>query len=185
MDRLGESRPVDTIHLKEISVRWKKNVGGVFVLNPDTPQEIRIPNTIVEDGAQRFLQSLFRAEATLPASFFIGLTKASYAFDDADLAVIGSASNEPVGNGYARQTVTRNTTDWGAPTLENNAYRIQSKAVTFVASSAWNIPWTRMFLCNVVSGVVGNVFALSGALPSQTVLAGAGPTVRYEFWMRA
>lgn len=160
----------------------RPRVGGIFVLNPGMPNELRVPNTIVEDGADKFLRSMFRAEATLPAAFFLGLTGASYAFDDADLTDI--EADEPVGNGYARQTLTRNTTDWGAPTLENSAMRLVSKSVTFTASSAWNVPWTRMFLANVASGA-GNVFAISGALSPQTVLAGAGPTVRYEFWMRA
>lgn len=162
--------------------RSDQNFAGVFVLNPGRSNEQRILNTIVEDGADKFLRSMFRAEATLPAAFYLGLTGASYAFDDADLTDI--EADEPVGNGYARQTLTRDTSDWGAPSLENNAMRIVSKPVTFTASSAWNVPWTRMFLANVASGA-GNVFALSGALAPQTVLAGAGPTVRYEFWMRA
>lgn len=155
---------------------------GCFILHPGTPQEKRVWNTIVEDGADKFLRSMFRAEATLPAAFYLGLTASTYAFDDADLVDI--EAEEPVGNGYARQTLTRNTSDWGEPTLENNAKRILSKSVTFTASSAWNVAWTRMFLANVASGA-GNVFALSGALSPQTVLAGAGPTLRYEFWMRA
>jgi hypothetical protein len=163
---------------------WKKgqNICGVFTLNPDTSNEIRVQNTIVEDGADKILRSLFRAESTLPAAFYMGLTSASYAFDDADLTDI--EADEPVGNGYARQTLTRNTSDWGVPTLENSAMRITSKSVTFTASSAWNVPWTRMFLANVASGA-GNCFALSGALSPQTVLAGAGPTLRYEWWCRA
>lgn len=159
-----------------------KFFNGVFVLNPGTPQELRVPNTIVEDGASRILRSVFRAEATLPAAFYLGLTNADYDFDDADLTDI--EVGEPVGNGYARQTLTRDTTDWALPTLENNAFRVVSKSVTFTASSAWDKTWTRMFLANVAMGA-GNVFALSGVLSPQTVLAGAGPTLRWEMWCRA
>lgn len=162
--------------------RPDQTIAGVFVLNPDTPHEKRVLNTIVEDGADKILRSVFRAEATLPAAFYLGLTNATYTFDDADLADI--EVGEPVGNGYARQTLTRNTSDWGAPSLENNAMRIVSKSVTFTASSAWDKTWTRMFLANVASGA-GNVFALSGAIAPQTVLSGAGPTLRYEWWARA
>lgn len=163
---------------------WKRgqNICGVFVLNPGTSHEKRVQNTIVEDGADKILRSVFRAEATLPVAFYMGLTNATYAFDDADLTDI--EVGEPVGNGYARQTLTRNTSDWGAPSLENNAMRIVSKSVTFTASAAWDKTWTRMFLANVANGA-GNVFALSGALSPQTVLSGAGPTLRYEWWARA
>lgn len=162
--------------------RPEQSVAGCFILNPGTPQEIRVPNTIVEDGADKILRSVCRGEATLPAAFYMGLTNAAYEFDDADLDDI--EAGEPVGNGYARQVLTRNTTDWNAPSLENNAMRCVSKSVTFTASAEWNVAWTRMFLANVASGA-GNVFALSGALSPQTVLAGAGPTLRYELWCRA
>lgn len=164
--------------------RWKpgQTNAGCFILNPGTPQEQRVWNTIVEDGADNVLRTIFRGESVLTAAFYLGLTSASYEFDDADLVDI--EADEPVGNGYARQTLTRNTTDWGAPSLENNAMRILSKSVTFTASSAWNVPWTRMFLASVASGA-GEVFSLSGALAPQTVLSGAGPTLRYEHWCRA
>lgn len=165
---------------------WRKpgqTMAGCFVLiDPITARETRMPNTIVEDGADKILRSVCRGEATLPAAFYMGLTNATYEFDDADLTDI--EAGEPTGNGYARQALTRNTSDWGAPSLENNAMRCVSKSVTFTASSEWNVAWTRMFLANVASGA-GNVFALSGALSPQTVLAGNGPTLRYELWCRA
>lgn len=164
---------------------WKKskqNIAGVFVLNPGQPNERRIRNTIVEDGAIRIAKLVCRAEATLPAAFHLGLTNATYAFDDADLTDI--EVGEPSGNGYARQTLTRDTTDWNTPTLENNAVRVVSKEVTFTASAAWDKPWSRMFLANVASGA-GVVFAISGSFGEQTVLSGAPPTCRYEMWIRA
>lgn len=162
--------------------RPDQNIAGVFVLNPGKPNELRIRNTIVEDGAMRFAKSLMRAEAVLPAAYYLGLTNASYEFDDADLTDI--EAGEPSGNGYARQTLTRDTTDWNTPTLENNAVRCVSKEVTFTASAAWDKTWNRMFLANVANGA-GVVFAISGSFGTQTVLSGAGPTCRYEMWIRA
>jgi len=159
----------------------EQTIAGCFILSPGTPQERRVNNTIVEAGTDLFLRSLFRAEA-MPAAFYLGLTNVAYEYADADLTDI--EVGEPVGNGYARQTLTRNTSDWGAPSLENNAHRVVSKSVTFTASAAWDKTWTRMFLANVASGA-GIVIALSGALAPQTVLSGAGPTLRYEFWGRA
>lgn len=158
-------------------------VQGIFTVNPDTPEEFQLENTLVSDGAEYFLRTLFRGEAVLPANFYIGLTTQNPGFDLSTLAAI--AAGEPdVAQGYARQPAVRNTSDWVVSEI-NGAWRARSKLVTFTSTGTYSVDWVRMFLCNAVSGTVGKVFALSG--PSVTpnhVINAQNPQMRYDFWMR-
>jgi len=158
-------------------------IEGEFTVNPNTPFEQRLKNTLVSDGASYFLRTLFRAEAVLPANFYIGLTNANPGFDLSTLVAI--AAGEPnTAQGYARQPAVRNTTDWTVTEI-NGAWRARSKLVTFTASGTYSIDWVRLFLCNLVSGTGGNVFSLSApAIAPNHVLVGGGPSVVYDFWMR-
>lgn len=155
--------------------------GGVYTINRGKPNERRVKNTVVKDGAELFVRSLFRGEAVMPATFYMGLTNANYSYSSALLSDI--AVGEPTGNGYARQPLGRNTTDWAFATV-GNFTKAESIDVTFTASAQWDKAWTRMFLCNVASGTAGIVFSLSKAIDPQTVLSGEGPTLNYEHWIR-
>lgn len=141
-----------------------------------------VPNTIVKNGAEAFLQLLFQSIDNLPASYFLGLTNVTYDYDNADLADI--ADGEPVGNGYARQELARDNVDWSVDEV-NGLMRARSKIVTFTASANWDKSWNRMFLTDVETGTAGIVFALSGVTEEdQVILSGLGPDLRYEFWNR-
>jgi hypothetical protein len=141
-----------------------------------------VPNTVVKDGAELFLQTLFQAQAVLPASFWLGLTNVDYTYDDAVLSDI--AAGEPVGNGYARQELVRGTGDWDVSEV-NSLMRARSKIVEFTASANWDKAWNRMFLCSVETGTAGVIFAFSAKTEDdQTVVSGDGPALRYEFWNR-
>lgn len=141
-----------------------------------------IKNTFVAAGASLLLRAVFRGEAVLPAVYYLGLTNSSYDFDNTTLANI--AVGEPSGHGYARQALTQNTIDWTVSEV-NGVMRAISKTALFTASSNWDKAWNRMFLCDQSSGTSGILFSVSGPTPSaQTVLSGAGPSIRYEFYLR-
>lgn len=161
--------------------RPDQNVGGCFILNPGKPNEERVPNTIVGAGAEAFLRALFRDEATTPATYYLGLTNSAYTFSSV-LADVDDG--EPSGNGYARQALNKDTTDWAVAAV-GGQWRARSISVTFTASGTWSPNWTRMFIASAASGGVGTLFALSGARSAQTVESGQGPTLAYEFWLRA
>ena len=138
--------------------------------------------TMVRDGSLLLLRSMFRGEATLPAIYYMGLTNASYTFDAASLAAL--AAGEPVGNGYARQPLNRNTSDWTVQEV-NGVLQVISKTCIFTASANWDKAWQRSFICDAVSGTVGTVYSVSGPTPApRTVLAGAGPSLSYQYWLR-
>lgn len=155
---------------------------GVYILNPDAHNEERIPNNIVADGANLWLQQIFQAVA-LPGSFYIGLTGARYEFDTADLATI--AIGEPVGNGYARQPLNRDNVDWGVQ-LVNGFYRARSKLVTWTATADWTRVWSRMFLTDQAVGTAGIVYSLSGPTQEGQITRQADVVnLQYEFWLGA
>lgn len=157
--------------------------GGYFELvDADGNVIYRKKNTLVANGASWFLRTVFRGEAVLPATYYLGLTNAGYTFDGATLAAL--AAGEPVGNGYARQALVKNTTDWTVQEV-NGVMQALSKIATFTASADWTAQWLRMFICDASAGTVGNVVSVSGPAPAlRTVLNGQGPSVRYSYYLR-
>lgn len=146
-----------------------------------TEKPLRIKNTLVGVGASNFLRTLFRGESVLPTSFYLGLTNSNYNWDS---TIADLAAGEPTGNGYARQELTRNTTDWTVQEI-NGFMQALSKIVSFTASGDWDKQWLRMFICDVASGTSGDLYSVSGPAPAlRTVLSGAGPSVRYEYYLR-
>lgn len=158
-------------------------IGGNFILQNGLLVPL-VPNTIVEFGAEALLKFMFQDDdSDYPASWYLGLTNASYEFDTADL-LTALAAEEPTGNGYARQALSRDDTTWDVSVV-NSLWRARSTTATFTASAGWDKDWSRMFLCDVASGTAGNVFCVSKALSTpQTVLSGQGPLLAYEFWIR-
>lgn len=156
---------------------------GQFTLFRKNTPPLVIPNTVVKNGAEIFLQLLFQAiDTNMPATFYLGLTNASYTYDSADLTDI--MAGEPAGNGYARQALNRDDTDWDVSEV-NGLMRARSKVCDFTASANWDKTWSRMFLCDRAADDAGFVFALSGpTVTPQTVLSGDAPSLRYEFWNR-
>ena len=110
-------------------------------------------NTLLDDGEQMLLDIGFRAAAQ--GSFYLGVANDTPLETDtlADLA------GEPVGNGYARQALARNSTDWPVLALNSGDYQVISKLVTFTASGGSIGPVNIMFLCDAASGTVGKYIA--------------------------
>lgn len=148
---------------------------GAFILYPNTPREIIVPNMITDEGEESFLKMITRADVSEVSSggnWYIGLTNVTPA-ETHDLTDIV----EPSAGGYARQAVARNSTGW--PTIEavGSSYRALTQQVNFAASgAAFNIAVARAFLCNVASGTSGRLFAYSGAF-SAPITVGDGETL--------
>jgi len=63
-----------------------------------------------------------------PATVYVALSTSAYQED-------GSGGNEPVGNGYARVSVTNNTTNWPVTTTGS---KTNANSITFAsASGSW------------------------------------------------
>lgn len=163
-------------------IEHPRNVGGK-VAGSKVKGPHYVKNTLVANGANWFLRTMFRGEAVLPATYYLGLTNASYTFDGATLA--GLAAGEPVANGYARQALNKNTTDWTVQEV-NGIYQALSKMCSFTCTTApWTVQWLRMFLCDASAGTSGNVIAVSGPAPApRNVIVGGGPEIQYAFYLR-
>lgn len=134
-------------------------------------EEWNLPNLMPDQGEQWLLQVAFSEAASVPAAFYIGLTDETTPGSSIDEATTlagvadGTDGTEPSGNGYARQAVNSDATDW---IVEQDAgdYRARSKVVTFTASGG-PIPATGavdwMFLATTIdgTGVLISVVALS------------------------
>ena len=161
---------------------------GQFVFQfPNTPPII-IPNRVVDEGEESFLKMIFQgdvADVSLGGNFYIGLCEEV----PDDLDTIASITTEPTGvGGYARLPVIRDGSVNGWPTISlvNGDYKVESKVVTFTATGAdYSRSFNRAFLCNIVSGTAGVLFAYSGPLASPVLLLdGADFAVKYEFFLR-
>lgn len=157
--------------------------GGYFTEHQPGGEKIELKNTLVANGASWFLRTIFRGEAVLPATYYLGLTNAAYSFDGTTLASL--AAGEPVANGYARQALVKNTTDWTVQEV-NGVMQALSKIVNFTCTTApWTIDWLRMFICDASAGTSGNVISVSGPAPGpRHVIVGAGPAIDYAYYLR-
>jgi hypothetical protein len=86
-------------------------------------------NRLVNQGEALALRDLYRAEAVLTSNFFAGLYNAVVVDTDTPTTLSGA---EASGGGYARVPWSRNTTDWGSPTLQSDHSQIvQGATKTF------------------------------------------------------
>lgn len=158
---------------------------GRFIFWPGTPKQLIVPNTIVDEGEEAFLKMLMQGDVgdvALGGNFYVGLC----ADTPAETDVLTDIASEPSSaGGYARLALSRDAT--GFPTIDqvSGVFRAQSKVITFTASGVdFDTAIDRAFLCNVISGTSGVLFAYSGALPSAlTVSDGDSLPVQYELYL--
>lgn len=131
-------------------------------------EEQQIHNLLHDQGEEDILKAFFSQAYTPTASFFIGLED-RITIAEADL--LTTLTGEPIVGGYARQTVNTDATDW-AVTQDAGDFQAKSIIVTFTPAGA-NYPTVRnMFLCDVLSGTTGELFASVALSQSRIVLDG-------------
>lgn len=145
-------------------------------------KQIEMPNTLLRTGATWMLQTVFQGLAVTPVTYYLGLTSAGYSWTSTLAAL---AAGEPVGNGYARQALTKNNVDFTVQEV-NGVMQVISKLVTFTCAGAqWTQNWQRGFICDAAAGTVGDVVAVSGPAPTARVVGvGQGPTMQYTGYLR-
>lgn len=159
---------------------------GRFIFWPDTPHQLIVPNNVLDEGEDTFLKMITQADVADVAAggnFFVGLC--GNTFDET--TTLATLTGEPsAAGGYARQAIARNNVGWPTISVVNGIRRAQSLTVTFAAVGAnFSTTFQRAFLCNVVSGTVGKLFAVSGALPAAIqVNDGQNFPMRYELYLR-
>lgn len=154
---------------------------GEFILSQKDGSEIILPNTVTNAGAEEYLKDLFQGAAL--TGFFVGLCNQVPLRAD----LLTSIVTEPtIGvNGYARQPLAQNATDWPTVDTTSDESSITSKQVTFTAAGGdFDAAHSRLFLCSVLTGTAGILYSYSAALASPIVLVdGTSFDVRYRFYL--
>ena len=137
---------------------------------------------LTEQGGVLYAKQLFRADLSIPASgnYFVGLCGTGVDAADTLLEV----PNEPsAAGGYARLPVTRDLAGWPSIVTANGVTRVTSKLISFTAVGAdFDQPIYRLFLCDVVSGTVGNLLGYSAPfLAPITLTDGETLPVQYAY----
>lgn len=161
---------------------------GQFTIYPEEDRELVIPNLIPDEGELAFLQMLFQGDDTIvplvAGNYYMGLTSSNVFDESTTLATLPGELG--AAGGYARKPLGRNITDWPTVDLINSDGHCASRTVTFTASGAnFSDPILRVFICNVLSGGAGVLFAVGGAFPQAIqVNDGQDFPVRYDFYLR-
>ena len=129
--------------------------------------DLGLHNLMPDEGEQWLLEVAFSEVQSVPAAFQIGLTdQVASNIDEATTEATiadGTDGVEPSANGYARQPVNSDGTDWTVA-LDAGDYRAVSKVVTFTASGG-SIPPSGavdfMFLATGAAGKLISAVALS------------------------
>jgi len=90
---------------------------------------------VVSEGLEYILETAFTEAQSVPANFYVGLCTDASVAEDAVLADLAELS----GNGYSRQTVASDGTDFTEAATGTNDRKVTTKTVTFTASGgAWS-----------------------------------------------
>lgn len=134
-------------------------------------------NALIDEGEQQILDVYLRGAAA-PAGFYLGLTSMATLGETTTLATL---TNEPAGNGYARQAINRDATADGWPTLalDSGDYQATGKTVTFTASGAGFGPVDKAFMATT-SDATGKLVSFTALSQSRTLAAGDTLQVTYR-----
>lgn len=133
-------------------------------------EQLRAPNIWHDEGEQWMVNVCFTEDVGLPvpANFYLGLDNRG-SLAEAD--VLTDLVSEPSTNGYARQAIASDTTDW-TDTQDSGDWQVASTTETFNASGGSWGPVQAMFLCDVSTGTAGDLYCSLALSASRTLQDG-------------
>lgn len=148
-------------------------------------RKLFVPNILVEEGRTSFMKMIMQGNnIDLPAgnNFFVGLCGETGV--DAQATLVSISDELSTINGYARQPFARSAA--GVPTLDvvNGQAHTRSAIVTFTASGGdFSGPYSRFFVCNVVSGTSGILYSFSAQIvPAIIITNGNSEQIQYDLY---
>lgn len=159
--------------------------GKFNLISKEYPNGIILPNTVVDEGEAAFLKMLMRDDQTIVAgagNFYIGLCGQVFT----ESSTLASLAGQPsAAGGYARQPVIRSAAGWPTQDTVNGSARIRAATVNFTATGAdFSTTIWRAFICSVLAGSVGTLFAVSAALPTaKQIVNGETFSLQYDFYL--
>lgn len=124
-------------------------------------------NSLTDLGEQYILDTFFRANHT--PTFYFALWDDPAPAETDTMATL--TANEVSGTGYGRISVARNTTDWGAPTLDGGDMQSTSVTKSFNATGTWTSA-DQLILVSDVSGTAGIFYAWVDLSTTRTLANG-------------
>lgn len=138
-----------------------------------------IPNNITIFGASRILQA---AMANVDLDFWVGLVNTA---PDPELMIEDTLEPTLGVNGYGRIEIARSAIGWPTNGQVNNESYIESDWLTWLpVGGNFDQAFTRMMLCPFEMLRVGDIIALSNALPEPLILTPATPLGERQFKYR-
>ncbi len=131
-----------------------------------------VPNHFTTIGAQQVLRAAFYHDML---QWYVGLCSANQS-DTIQLTTLGEPDAT---NGYARQDLLLNETNWPIISIVNGESYIESRAFTFTASGPYSEVVNRMF---ITDGTY--VIAISSPLYGGLQTISANLTTKYRLFLR-
>ena len=122
-------------------------------------------NALLDEGERNVLDVYFRNNLA-PANFFLGLSSSTLS----ETQTLANAI-EPSQSGYARNQIARNTTDWGAPTLNAGDFQTTATQEAFDAAATWT-PVTEIILVSTSTGASGSVLLTAALSTTRSLVSG-------------
>jgi hypothetical protein len=123
-------------------------------------------NSLVQGGEEQILETYFRATtAYMPTSFYVRLCNETLL----TTSTLTSITSEPVGNGYAAQTLARSAVGFPTKDIDSGVYRLTSKLLTFTASGGQIGPVITAYL-STTSDNSGTLIAFRTLSLSRTIM---------------
>lgn len=130
--------------------------------------EEEIHNIFHDEGEEYLVKVAFSEELSVPTTHYIGLDSRTTIAEADTLADLVS---EPSGNGYARQSVTTDGTDY-TTSQDSGDWQAATKTVTFTASGGSIGPVDNCFLCDASTGTTGDLYCSLALSQSRTLADG-------------
>lgn len=147
-------------------------LAGEYIIHKGADR-IVIPNQVTIAGAQAMLRSAFQGLST---PWALGLC----AHNQADAISLLNINEPPVGvNGYARQALASNATNWPTTGLINGESYIESRPVTFGISAQLSVQVNRLF---ITDGEY--VLSVSSAIDGGLQYMDSPYTTQYRLYLR-
>ena len=164
-------------------MRYKNNWNGILIVdeiivrnkNKIVYKQENIHNIFHAFGQYYFLEILFK-NLKNPTAYYLGLdNRSSLTLNN----TLESLEGEPVGKGYARQSVSLG--NFSISVGQNGNYKASGPTVTFNATTdSWG-PVQNIFLTNVSSGTNGYLISSAKLLEPITVSPTDSITLKFSF----
>lgn len=148
-----------------------KNIGGEFIIEL-ADEELILRNQFTTIGAQQVYRAAFWQESL---SWWVGLC----AHNPADTVALESLGEPDGSNGYVRQNLAGNVSNWPTVSVVNGETYVESRQFTFPATGPYSAYINRLFITDGDS-----VIAISSALPDGLQIISADFTSRYRLYLR-